>query len=218
MTEPSSVAERIRVNQLALRNRATVFHMRSLDWFVVVNLTMFVTIRWVQNTEFAFYMVVMAALLVALWAWLRRFDYSIGLLAAVEAGLLAHFAGGLVVYGPEDVRLYGHFFLGIRFDKIVHAYSCSVLAFFVWDSLVQAGVQVRPGLVWMLPIFVLGAGAFWEIIEYTAVANLTLTGVGDYVNNAEDLVANLLGGIFGTVLVVIRQQRARGRAIQRISA
>jgi len=213
VAEPTTLAERIQATNVALRARASAVRMRPLDWFMTINLALLMTVRWVQDAEFAYYMIVMAALLVVLWRWLRRFDYSAGLLIAVQMGLFAHFAGGLIYYGPEGLRLYSHVFWGIRFDKIVHAYSCMVLVFFTWRSLQMADVDLKPGLMWMLPVFALGAGAFWEIVEFMAVVNIELTGVGDYINNTGDLIADFLGAIMATLIIAIRNERAgRDRA------
>jgi uncharacterized membrane protein YjdF len=133
------------------------------------------------------------------WRWLRRFDFPLWLLFLVEVGIVAHFAGGYVKYGPEG-WLYWHHFLGIRYDKIVHFYNSlvAVLAFTLMLRQSRAVLgRMEPAI---LVGFVLGLGAVIEIVEYFAVLTIENVGVGDYANNMEDLMMNLLGGIAGAVL------------------
>lgn len=131
--------------------------------------------------------------------------------------MIAHFAGGLLVFGDEPMRLYAHYFFGIRFDKLVHAYSSVLLVLVAWRLVRQSGVRVETGGLWILPMLAIGAGALWEIVEYVAVATMSHTGVGDYTNNAQDLVANLFGALVGTAFIAWRRSSPQERSRRVVS-
>jgi hypothetical protein len=173
--------------------------VRPFDWWVFANLVLLAAMCWLvyrkAEWEFGLYATVFIVLFAGLWRYLRRFDYPWWLYVALEIGILANFAGGLVHFGPDMVRLYGHRFFGIRFDKWVHFYNSGVLATVCSYVLHGAGVRLGRAKGIVLVLMMCGIGALWEIVEYSAVMSLPTTGVGDYHNNMRDLIANLAGGV-----------------------
>ena len=171
---------------------------RVFDWFVIVNLSLFLAAtgsvflsRFVHLRgeghlgEFGIYAVICMVVVLAAWRTLRRFDWPLWLLVAAEMAILIHFAGGLIPY--QDGRFYDIVLCGIRFDKYVH-WANSFIA-----ALVVSHLTRRGGLAVVL--MVLGLGALWEIVEYAVVSRIPDAGVGLYDNNLRDLVANLAGGL-----------------------
>ena len=50
----------------------------------------------------------------------------------------------------------------------------------------------------------MGYGALNEVIEFIATVFIPETNVGGYTNTSWDLVANLLGAIFATIIIKLR--------------
>lgn len=169
------------------------------DLWVAGNLALLTAMSWLvyrkADYEFGLYAAVFAVAFVGAWWYLRRFEFPWWLYVLVEVGILAHFAGGLLHFGPDNLRLYGHRFLGVRYDKLVHFYNSAVLATAITYILDGAGVRLGRAKGFVVVLMMLGVGALWEIVEYSAVMSLPTTGVGDYHNNMRDLVANLAGSL-----------------------
>jgi hypothetical protein len=183
--------------------------LKPFDWFMAINGTALIvstaSTYFTAELEFGLYALVILVAGAIGWRWLRRFDFPLWVLALLEIGIVAHFAGGYVKYGPEG-WLYWHHFLGIRYDKIVHFYNSMVAALAIAIMFRQSRVELGRMAPLVVVGLVLGLGAAIEIVEYFAVLTIENVGVGDYANNMEDLVMNLLGGITG-VLVSARRTR-----------
>lgn len=125
-----------------------------------------------------------------------------------QVGILSHFAGGLGAYGGQ--RLYDTFWLGIRYDKYVHAYNALVGAVFLSRYRWPFDGISRFSRGMMIVSSVLGFGAVIEIAEYLVASNVPHNGVGDYDNNMQDLVANALGASFWMIVEpAVRRLAAR---------
>jgi len=177
--------------------------LRNTDVFAAANALLFVVMcvdvyygrytehRIVANVyEFAFYALVILAAIAAGWRYLRTVAFPTWVLVLVQAGILAHFAGGFVaVHGG---RLYDADVLGLPFDKYVHALNA-----FAGAALVSRLIEpprAHPRLHALLVLLVVqGGGAVVEMAEYLAKLNVPGAGVGDYDNNMQDLVANCVG-------------------------
>lgn len=185
----------------ASRPRARV---RVFDVWAVANLLLLAGMSFYvyrkADYEFGLYAAVFMVAVGFAWWYLRRFEFPLWLLALVEIGILAHFAGGLIHFGPGNLRLYDHRYFDIRFDKWVHFYNSAVLATAITYIIDGAGVRLRRAKGFVVVLMMLGVGAVWEIVEYTAVMSLARTGVGDYHNNMRDLVANLAGSVSAATL------------------
>ncbi len=174
------------------------------DLFILINFVLLLmmtgVVYYTTEWEFGLYAAAFIVVGVLLWRVLRRYPYPIWLLLALELGLLIHFAGGLIHFGPQNTRLYGHYFLGLRFDKYVHFYNSLIGVIALRYLFRQAGLALRRMESLIVVAVVLGIGAFIEIVEYLAVTTMPSTGVGDYDNNMQDLVFNLMGGTLGVFL------------------
>lgn len=167
------------------------------------------------NTEFVFYVVVMAVLglLVAGVHW--RVGFSTGLIWALAVWGLLHMCGGLVKVGPEKDVLYNLWLIGkengkgLKFDQFVHAYGFGVATWACWEALRVKLAKQRPDIPTLIACVLAGEGlgAINEIIEFTATKIMPKTNVGDYDNNAWDLVFNLAGCIVAAVLIYVNGRR-----------
>lgn len=162
-----------------------------------------------QNFEFLFYTGVMLALIwLAIDIYHRvRLDkwivFSLSLL-----GLL-HLAGGNLLYRGQrlyDIVWFREPFL-LRYDNIVHFFGTFILTFLVYnlvEPIVHLHLRKRKRLVFMgmLILMAMGAGSLNEIMEFIAVLAFDAADkVGDYDNNARDLVFNLLGSLLATAMI-----------------
>ena len=178
-----------------------------MDIFFGVNLLLFVMMcvfayydRWVNYAgrsqpalaEFLFYAMVLIMAITGLWAWLRRCTLPGWLLLVIEAGILAHFAGGLVQF--NGARLYDHVYLGLRYDKYVHFANAFIAALAVLEICRVKG-QPNTGFTRLLVFFtVLGLGGIVEICEFVATLTIPRNGVGGFADTMGDLMANVCGG------------------------
>ncbi|MCL5291058.1 MAG: DUF2238 domain-containing protein [Actinobacteria bacterium] len=175
------------------------------DLFILVNFALLLMmtgiVYYAAEWEFGLYAAVFIGAGFLLWRVLRKYSYPMWLFLALEVGILAHFAGGLIHFGPHNTRLYGHYFIGLRFDKYVHLYNSLVGSVALRHLFRQVGLSLRRMESFIVIAVVLGIGALIEIVEYLAVTTMPSTGVGDYANNMQDLIFNLAGGSLGMLLV-----------------
>ena len=182
--------------------------LNGVDVFFGVNLVLFLGMclfayyaRWIHYAghrqtavaEFFFYAVVLILAVGVLWLWLRRRALPGWLLVLIEAGILAHFAGGLVHFG--GARLYDHVFGGIRYDKYVHFANALVAAIVVQQIFRIQRLPVNRFTRFVIFLVVLGLGCVVEICEFAVTLTIPFNGVGGYDDNMRDLVANTCGGV-----------------------
>lgn len=163
------------------------------------------------NSEFVFYIVVMAVLIVGVIGLHLRVGLTTGALwcLAVWGGL--HMAGGLVSV-PEgwpingDIRvLYSLWLIPdlFKYDHFVHAFGFGTTTWVCWQSLRAAWPGVRPtlGVLTLCAAAGMGFGAMNEVVEFIATLTVPETNVGGYINTGWDLVANLSGCVIAAVLI-----------------
>lgn len=115
------------------------------------------------------------------------------------------FMGG--VCSINGTQLYNYWFYFIRYDQIVHAMCFAIVAFAIYDFVIPYLKPVKPKYsLTIILLAALGVGAIVEIVEFTAVLLASMPvgvyadNVGSYFNNAADLVYDLIGAIWGTLL------------------
>jgi len=159
---------------------------------------------WVKNWEFLFYTVVLAFFFAGLWRTDRWFHYKKSSLVMLFAWLVLHVLGGVVPIGEGQV-LY-HWMVAplvpapydiLKFDQVMHAYTYVVIGLLLDDV---ARVLLKPDLPRVarfitVTLAACGIGALNEVMEFAAVCLFPGTTVGDYTNNALDLVFNTLGAL-----------------------
>lgn len=204
-------------------------HLTTVDWFVLFNSAllglMAGTVYWhrflafkprANWPEFAAYAGALFACIAVAWVRMRRRPVRLGVLVAVELGLLLHFAAGLVFQG--STRLYDlqlgidWFGYPLRLDKVVHAFNAYVGFALALELLRVLGIPLVRGRMLVATLVVLGAGSLIEMVEYVVVKTIPHNGVGDYDNNMTDLLANLLGCLlFVATQALLTASRRRSR-------
>lgn len=201
--------------------------MKKIDVFAAVNGMLFLVLcvfryhaRFLEYRgaehieEFFVYAGAIIAVILLLWRLFRHYEFDGTVLLLVQMGILLHFAGAFVQI--DGHRLYDAHLLGLRYDKYVHfanAFAASILIARLFQIQHIALTPINSVFVMLV---VLGLGAVVEIVEYFVVLTVAHQGVGDYHNNLQDLVANLVGA--ATHLLVRQGLMARARRGERCLA
>lgn len=144
---------------------------------------------------FRIYGVIVLSLFVAVWFVLRRYEYPVWAMAALQLALIGHLAGRAVLVGGAP--LYRAELLGLPMDKVIHAFNSAAAAAFVTALFDITRLRLGAWRAFVVIMVVAGLGAMIEIIEYVGTLLLPVNWVGDYANNMQDLIANLIGAAAG---------------------
>lgn len=123
-----------------------------------------------------------------------RVRFSTPVLALLSVSGFCHMAGGNLVFG--DTFLYEQSWGGIGYDHLVHVIGLGAAGLAVWEAtswMLRAGGGKEAALVAFLGANAMGAVI--EIGEYLATLVISVARVGDYANNMQDLIANLVGAL-----------------------
>ncbi len=170
-----------------------------------------------QNWEFLIYAVVALVLVVALYRADQHVHFAPWTIALFDVWLVMHIAGGLVsvgdgaLYAWVIVPLVGSPYDLLKYDQVVHTFCYFVVALLLWQASARlfrtdASFAARAALV---VIAAVGIGAGNEIVEFAATVLVPGTGVGGYVNNALDLVANTIGALVAVPFMSSLSNRSR---------
>jgi hypothetical protein len=149
--------------------------------------------------------------LFALFALLQRWArWPLHALWAVSLVGLGNMLGGVLLV--EGDALYMAEVLGpLRYDKVFHALAAGAMTIAAWEAMKRwsGGVHHLGGQLLLTWLVVMGGGAVVEIAELIG-STMSGVSVGDYANNALDLVANGTGAVVGIGLVWWLEQRTQG--------
>lgn len=137
----------------------------------------------------------------------RLTEFPPALLWVMAVVGLFNMVGGVVQTGGSP--LYSAGFVGpVPYDKFFHAVAAFGLSFIAWHVLLRfAGDAYNlVGLLVINFLVVMGGGAVVEIGELIGTA-ISDVSVGDYGNNALDLVANATGAFAGCVVLYWRHPK-----------
>lgn len=168
--------------------------------------TLFFIIK--QNYEFLLYTFVLGALIFAIAKSDKIFHYPNFAKWGLTLWLFLHLSGGSFYIGQTKlydfvlIKLVGEPYNILRYDQLIHFY-CYIIITLLFFPIVLNFTKKNPNkflLGLTLILSGVGIGAINEIIEFSTVALFGATGVGDYTNNALDLVFNLMGVFVGTII------------------
>ena len=125
----------------------------------------------------------------------RRVRFSTEVLILLSISGFAHMAGGNVVIG--DVLLYESTLFGfLGYDHLLHVVGLGAGGLAVWEATAR---MFRAFGGWPAAVLTfLGAhavGTVIEIGEYLSYLIIEGVRVGDYANNMQDLIANMVGAL-----------------------
>lgn len=151
---------------------------------------------FLKNYEFVYYILVLLPLFISTYFLRKRIKLHLPIFVLVSLLFIMHCAGGILSFG--GVRLYDTYFWLIKYDNIMHFFGSFILVFVVYSLMFN---RTKENLFVKLALIAMGVGTIVEIIEFIAVNFIGITGVGDYFNNALDLVMNTLGALLGALIV-----------------
>lgn len=134
----------------------------------------------------------------ALHVWAR---WPVHALWAVSLVGLGNMLGGVLLVDGQ--ALYMAEIVGtLRYDKVFHAVAAGAMVVIAWEAMKRwaDGVHHLGGQLLLTWLVVMGGGAVVEVAELIG-STMSGVSVGDYANNALDLVANATGAAVGTVFV-----------------
>lgn len=129
---------------------------------------------------------------------------------AVSLVGLGNMLGGVVLV--EGNALYmAEVFGPVRYDKVFHALAGGAMVLVAWEAMKRwsGGIRHLGGQLLLTWLVVMGGGAVVEIAELIG-STLSGVNVGDYANNALDLVANGTGAIVGVAVVSWLERESPG--------
>ncbi len=184
----------------------TLFYLVLFSFVAVLN----------KNYEFLYYIIVLSSLLLIVILYHKKLHLSIPLLFAMTAAAVLHLLGGTVfVHG---LRLYDTWIIPefFRFDNLVHLVSISVVTLVAYSLLyphLDRKLRHHKALLFTLLVLIsAGVGTLNEILELGAVVYLhAAQQVGDYMNNALDLLFNLVGAMVTSIFILVHHHRHHAR-------
>ncbi len=147
-------------------------------------------------------------LLAFFWLIHRWARFSASIWWGIALVGLGNMLGGVLLVDGEP--LYMAQVLGpLRYDKLFHALAAFVCFFVAWVAVRRWAGEGgnRGGLLFIAVLATMGGGAAVEIAELIG-ASVSDVNVGDYANNALDLVANTVGALLAAAVVVVSWRKA----------
>lgn len=180
---------------------------------VLVGVTLLYTIVFAilavlrKNYEFLFYFVFLLIIITFIAFYHKELHLPYCVLVALSVLAALHFAGGII--HVSGTRLYDVLFFGgiLRYDNIAHVVGGFIFAFVAYNLLrphLDLKARHNPFLLASIVVLMgLGFGTLNEIVELFAVVFFQGDwGVGGYMNNAMDLVYNMVGAISASIAIV----------------
>ncbi len=186
--------------------------LKIIFYFTVSYLFLFsLTALFQHNYEFLFYTVILSLFLLLIIFYHRKIHLPFSIMSGTTMIGMLHLAGGNIYI--NYIRLYDYWLIPncFKFDNLVHLIATFVITIAAYSLIFPHLYKDLKHSKFLLSlIFVLlaaGLGSLNEIMELFAVAYLgAARQVGDYFNNAYDLLYNLIGAILASfVLVKYRQ-------------
>lgn len=180
--------------------------LRLVSLFIALYLALFTVLSYSRgNSEFLYYDLVFIVLLIILYLYRLQMRLSIPLAIALAAHGFLHLLGGNLYIG--GIRLYDYDFFFLGYDNMVHAFGMFLVTIIVYNLLSRhlsnEVKKRRISLGLILLLLSMGVGATAELFELLAVLYFDAgPRVGDYFNNAFDLVYNALGSFIAVIWIV----------------
>ena len=187
--------------------------LKLMLWFTIGYLAIFTILALInKNYEFLYYTFILSALIFIIVLYHKKIHLTKTILLGLTIlGAMHIFGGNIHILGT---RLYDIWFIPniLKYDNFVHAFGIFVATFVVYNFIhPHLDKKINHNAILLSLILVsiaMGIGAFNEILELGAVVFLgAAKQVGDYINNALDLVFNLGGSIIACFFIIKYHKR-----------
>jgi hypothetical protein len=166
-----------------------------------------------ENYEFLYYTAIMSLLIFIVVLYHKHLSMTTSIMLGLTlVGALHIFGGNIHVH---SIRLYDYWIINgwFRYDNLVHlvgSFTAALIAFNLLDPHLSHTMRQNRILISFIIIFIAGGmGAMNEIFELAAVLYFHAAAqVGGYLNNAFDLVWNLVGGTLAAFFISWRSRKA----------
>lgn len=170
-----------------------------IDIVILAGFTVLFLVR--ANFEFLIYTVTLSGLIYLLERTDRMMKYSCLAKWGFTVWLAAHLVGGSVningqrLYDTVLINIVGQPYYILRYDQAIHTFCYFVMTLFIGSVVLHISSEKasRAAIITVVALASLGVSAVNEIVELSAVVFFNSSGVGDYYNNALDMVFNLAG-------------------------
>ncbi|MBD3355479.1 DUF2238 domain-containing protein [Candidatus Woesearchaeota archaeon] len=189
--------------------------LKLMLYFTLLYLLVFTAISlFNKNYEFLYYTLVMSLLLFLVVLYHKKLHLTTAIIFGLTVvGAMHIFGGNIHIFGT---RLYEFWLIpGVfKYDNLVHIIGTFVATFISYSLLFpHLDKKLKHSkflLALVLILIASGIGAFNEVLELFAVVFLGATKqVGDYLNNALDLLFNFIGAIIASIYIVYYHKRKR---------
>lgn len=179
--------------------------LKAMTFFIVTYILIFTIFALIhKNFEFLYYTIIMSVLIIILIKYYNKMQLTIGIASGLVILACLHILGGNLII--NNSRLYEFWIIKnfFRYDNLVHTIGSFVATLFSY-SLIYPHLTEETKRKKLIPIIIIvlmacGIGTLNEIMELGAVVWLDAAPqVGDYFNNAIDLVFNIIGSILAVI-------------------
>lgn len=185
--------------------------LKVMLWFTIIYMTFFTIVSLLnKNYEFLYYTIVMSLIILVLIKYKEQISFTSGIAFGLTVVAAMHIFGGNVHI--DGVRLYDVWlFSWLKYDNLVHligTFTAALLSYtFVYQHLNEKARDNKILLSIIIISMASGIGAFNEILELGAVLWFNADAqVGDYINNAFDLVYNFFGALLACIYLFYIQK------------
>ncbi|MDD5651457.1 MAG: DUF2238 domain-containing protein [Candidatus Nanoarchaeia archaeon] len=189
--------------------------IKIMSYFLVIYAFAFIIASFIDNNyEFLFYSFIMFLLTVIVVLYYKHIRLTSSLIVGLILISVLHTLGGHLFF--NGIRLYDIWIIEnlIRYDNLVHFIGYFVTTFIAYNLLspyLDDKIKYNRFFLSLVLVFItIGIGALNEIFELFAVIFLNAgSQVGDYLNNAFDLVFNLLGSITACFFLIYYYKKTK---------
>ena len=140
----------------------------------------------------------------------NKVNYPLALVWGLTAWSIMHMSGGGILISGKKLyetmifNIVGEPYFIFKYDQLVHIIGFGVATFAMYTLLnpILRPSSRKISLAIVVIMAGLGVGALNEIIEFFMTVFMANNGVGGYVNNSIDLVANLIGATIAGIFIV----------------
>lgn len=181
--------------------------LKIMLFFTIYYLLLFTILAIIKhNYEFLFYTFFMSIMIIMVVLYHKKIHLSFYLMVGLTLMGALHIYGGNIYI--NSIRLYDYWLIdGIfKYDNLVHTIGIAIATIVAYNilnpHLDEKLKHNRILLSLILILIAMGIGAMNEIIELLAVVFLNASSqVGDYMNNALDLVFNMIGSMLACLFL-----------------